>query len=171
MGAGTASGRAACRGPFSSCVTVSWLQLCYSRLEHRAKDTRDKLAERWMPAQAVQDPACARHAGAQAQRVPAPPRTLLFPAGKPVARSSHSPLLGKRGISTRLSPAWLQGSRLCWRPCTALCTGAQQTADGIRRPETCRLRLVCAGKAPKHPDAGRKQLPSPHLRTEQQFLH
>lgn len=27
-----------------------------------------------------------------------PPRMLLFPAGKPVARSSHSPLLGQRGI-------------------------------------------------------------------------
>lgn len=101
-----------------------------------------------------------------------PPCTLLFPAGKPVARSSRSPLLGQRGISTRLSPAWLQGSRLGWRPRTALCAGAQQTADGIRRPETCRLRLLCAGKAPKHPDAGRKQLPSPtppvpRLRAEQ----
>lgn len=56
---------------------MSWLQLCYSRLEHWAKDTRDKLAERWMPAQALQDPACARHAWAQAQRVPAPPHAAV----------------------------------------------------------------------------------------------
>lgn len=113
-----------------------------------------------MPAQAVQDPACARHAGAQAQRVPAPLHAAV-PSWKTGCKEQPQPVAGAARHFHSVISSLAAGEQAGLE---ALHSSLRRSSANSRWHQAARNLPAASGlrwKSPEAPRCGKKAAPEP----------